>query len=130
MELAFTDPDLTLDGVAKTNQMRHHVDLLLAALFDEVDLLLLPASPVPAFGVEGPIPTTVAGADIGPAAPALFTAPFNLSGNPVVCVPAGSVDGVPVGMQIVARRHDDGLALRAAAQYERARPWQRLATGY
>jgi aspartyl-tRNA(Asn)/glutamyl-tRNA(Gln) amidotransferase subunit A len=85
---------------------------------------------VPAFGVEGPIPTVVAGKDIGPAAPALFTAPFNLSGNPVVCVPAGLVDGVPVGMQIIARRHEDGLAMQVAARYEQARPWQLLANGY
>jgi aspartyl-tRNA(Asn)/glutamyl-tRNA(Gln) amidotransferase subunit A len=130
MELAFTDPDLTLEGVAKTNQMRHLIDMQLAELFADVDILLVPASPVPAFGVEGPIPTIVAGKDIGPAAPALFTAPFNLSGNPVVCVPAGLVDGVPVGMQIIARRHEDGLAMQVAARYERARPWQLLANGY
>jgi aspartyl-tRNA(Asn)/glutamyl-tRNA(Gln) amidotransferase subunit A len=85
---------------------------------------------VAAFGVEGPIPTVVAGRDIGPAAPALFTAPFNLSGNPVVSVPAGFVDGVPVGMQIVARRHEDALAIQVAARYEQARPWPKLATGY
>ena len=90
----------------------------------------MPASPVPAFGVEGPIPTVVAGKDIGPAAPALFTAPFNLSGNPVVCVPMGLVDGVPVGMQIIARRHEDGLAMQVAARYEQraavAAPRERL----
>ncbi len=130
MELAFTNPDLTLEGVAKTNQMRHQIDMQLAELFSDADILLLPASPVPAFGVEGPIPTTVAGKDVGPAAPALFTAPFNLSGNPVVCVPAGLVDGVPVGMQIIARRHEDGLALQVAARFEQARPWQLLANGY
>ena len=130
MELAFTDPDLTLEGVAKTNQMRHLIDMQLAELFEDADILLVPASPVPAFGVEGPIPTVVAGKDIGPAAPALFTAPFNLSGNPVVCVPMGLVDGVPVGMQIIARRHEDGLAMQVAARYENARPWPLLANGY
>jgi aspartyl-tRNA(Asn)/glutamyl-tRNA(Gln) amidotransferase subunit A len=130
MELAFTDPDLTLEGVARTNQVRHQIDMELAALFDDADVLLVPTSPVPAFGVEGPIPTVVAGRDIGPAAPALFTAPFNLSGNPVVSVPAGLVEGVPVGMQIVTRRHEDALAMRVAARYEQARPWPKLAPGY
>jgi aspartyl-tRNA(Asn)/glutamyl-tRNA(Gln) amidotransferase subunit A len=72
----------------------------------------------------------VAGREVGPAGPALFTAPFNLSGNPVVSVPAGFVDGVPVGMQIVARRHEDALALQAAAAYEQARPWPRLAAAF
>jgi Asp-tRNA(Asn)/Glu-tRNA(Gln) amidotransferase A subunit family amidase len=37
---------------------------------------------------------------------------------------------VPVGMQIIARRHEDGLAMQVAARYERARPWQLLANGY
>lgn len=127
MALAFTNPDLTLDAVARTNQLRHRIDSELADLFGRVDVLLLPTSPVPAFGVEGPIPTEVAGRDVGPAAPALFTAPFNLSGSPVVSVPAGFVNGAPVGMQIVARRHEDELALQVAATYERACPWPKLA---
>jgi aspartyl-tRNA(Asn)/glutamyl-tRNA(Gln) amidotransferase subunit A len=130
MELAFTNPDLTLEGVARTNQVRHQIDMELAALFDDADVLLVPTSPVPAFGVEGPIPTVVAGRDIGPAAPALFTAPFNLSGNPVVSVPAGLVEGAPVGMQIVTRRHEDALAMQIAARYEAARSWPKLASGY
>jgi aspartyl-tRNA(Asn)/glutamyl-tRNA(Gln) amidotransferase subunit A len=130
MELAFTDADLSLDAVARTNQMRHQVGMALAELFERADILLLPTSPVPAFGVEGPIPTVVAGRDIGPAAPALFTAPFNLSGHPVVSVPAGFVDGVPVGMQIVARRHEDALALQLAVAYERIRPWPKLASEF
>jgi Asp-tRNA(Asn)/Glu-tRNA(Gln) amidotransferase A subunit family amidase len=37
---------------------------------------------------------------------------------------------VPVGMQIIARRHEDGLAMQVAARYEQARPWQLLANGY
>jgi aspartyl-tRNA(Asn)/glutamyl-tRNA(Gln) amidotransferase subunit A len=130
MELAFTNPDLTLDAVARTNQMRHQVGMALAELFERADVLLLPTSPVPAFGVEGPIPTVVAGREVGPAAPALFTAPFNLSGHPVVSVPAGFVDGVPVGMQVVARRHEDALALRVAAAYEGIRPWPKLASEF
>ena len=47
-----------------------------------------------------------------------------------MCVPAGLVDGVPVGMQIIARRHEDALAMQVAARYEQARPWQLLANGY
>jgi len=130
MELAFSNPDLTLEGVIRTNLMRHEIDTILAELFDDVDVLLVPTTPVPAMGVEGPIPTVVAGRDIGPAAPALFTGVFNLSGNPVVSVPAGLVDGVPVGMQIVARRHQDELALQVAACFEQAKPWPKLAPGY
>ena len=89
--------------------------------------MLIPTSPVPAFGCGGPLPTVVDGRDVGPQACALFTGPFNLSGHPVVSVPMGMVDGAPVGMQIVARRHEDALALAAAAAFERAHPWPLLA---
>lgn len=49
------------------------------------------------------------------------TAPFSLVGNPVVNVPAGSVDGIPVGVQVIARDFDDGTALTGARLVEKAR---------
>jgi aspartyl-tRNA(Asn)/glutamyl-tRNA(Gln) amidotransferase subunit A len=42
-------------------------------------------------------------------------------------VPMGIVDGAPVGMQIVAPRHDDHVALAAAAAFEALRPWPLVA---
>jgi amidase len=55
----------------------------------------------------------------------VMTNPFNMLGQlPVVAVPSGfAATGVPTGIQIVARSYDDVRALRAAAAYERARPW-------
>jgi aspartyl-tRNA(Asn)/glutamyl-tRNA(Gln) amidotransferase subunit A len=123
MEAAFATADLSLEALATGTQVRHALNHELARAFDQADLLLLPTSPVPAFGCSGPLPTVVAGVDVGPQACALFTGPFNLSGHPVVSVPMGMVDGAPVGMQIVARRHQDALALAVAAAFERARPW-------
>jgi amidase len=46
-------------------------------------------------------------------------APFNATGHPVVSVPAGTVEGFPVGVSLVGRRGDDGTVLRAAAAFER-----------
>jgi aspartyl-tRNA(Asn)/glutamyl-tRNA(Gln) amidotransferase subunit A len=123
MEAAFATADLSLEAVALSTQVRHALTLELARAFGEADLLLLPTSPVPAFGCSGPLPTVVDGREVGPQACALFTGPFNMSGHPVVSVPMGMVDGAPVGMQIVARRHQDALALAAALAVERARPW-------
>jgi Asp-tRNA(Asn)/Glu-tRNA(Gln) amidotransferase A subunit family amidase len=37
---------------------------------------------------------------------------------------------MPVGMQVVARRHEDDLCVAAAALMESARPWPKLAPGY
>lgn len=47
------------------------------------------------------------------------TAPFDATGHPAVTVPAGLVDGLPVGMMIVANRFDDATALRLADAFER-----------
>jgi len=48
----------------------------------------------------------------------------NFTGHPAASIPAGSVDGLPVGMQIVGRRHADADVLAASAAFERLRPWR------
>ena len=54
---------------------------------------------------------------------ATFSYPFNLTQQPAASVPCGFTDdGLPVGLQIVGRRHADALVLRAARAYERANP--------
>jgi aspartyl-tRNA(Asn)/glutamyl-tRNA(Gln) amidotransferase subunit A len=127
MEAAYATAELTLEAMALGNQVRHALTAEMARTFDEADLLLIPCSPVPAFGCGGPLPTVIDGREVGPQACALFTGPFNMSGHPVVSVPMGMVDGAPVGMQIVARRHQDVVALAAALAVERAHPWPLLA---
>ena len=53
-----------------------------------------------------------------------FSYPFNMSGLPAASAPCGfTPDGLPVGLQIVGRRGADANVLRAAATFERARPW-------
>jgi Asp-tRNA(Asn)/Glu-tRNA(Gln) amidotransferase A subunit family amidase len=56
---------------------------------------------------------------------ACLTPPFNIcSRNPVMAVPSGFADnGVPTGVQLVARTYDDLTAFRAAAALERTKPW-------
>jgi amidase/aspartyl-tRNA(Asn)/glutamyl-tRNA(Gln) amidotransferase subunit A len=47
----------------------------------------------------------------------------NSSGRPAASVPAGDVDGLPVGMQLIGRRYGDAGVLAASAAHERLRPW-------
>jgi hypothetical protein len=47
----------------------------------------------------------------------------NYSGHPVASIPAGFVDGLPVGMQLTGRRYADADVLTASAAFERLRPW-------
>ena len=51
----------------------------------------------------------------------------NIYGNPAVSIPAGLVDGLPVGMQVLARHHADALLLDVALAAERERPWPLVA---
>ena len=89
------------------------------------ELLLTPAMPLPAFdaGLDKPDrigeTTLDAGLSWTP-----FTYPFNITGQPAASVPCGfTAAGLPVGLQIVGRRHADGTVLAAAAAFEAACPW-------
>jgi aspartyl-tRNA(Asn)/glutamyl-tRNA(Gln) amidotransferase subunit A len=52
----------------------------------------------------------------------------NLYGNPAVSIPAGFVDGLPVGMQVLAPHHADALLFDVALAVERETPWPLVAT--
>jgi aspartyl-tRNA(Asn)/glutamyl-tRNA(Gln) amidotransferase subunit A len=51
----------------------------------------------------------------------------NIYGNPAVSIPAGTVDGLPVGMQVLAPHHHDELLFDVALSVERDRPWPLVA---
>ena len=96
--------------------------------FESCDLLLTPQMPVGAWSAEPAAhqgPPTIEGRPT----PTLFhhlpfTFPFNLTGQPAATVPCGFTgEGLPVGLQIVGRWHDDATVLRAAAGFEALQPW-------
>lgn len=77
------------------------------------------------------MPTEIDGEAIKPMHAITFTYPFNMSGHPAMSVPCGfDGDGLPVGLQIVCRRHEDHVAMALAAAFERARPWPKFASAY
>jgi aspartyl-tRNA(Asn)/glutamyl-tRNA(Gln) amidotransferase subunit A len=47
----------------------------------------------------------------------------NLYGNPAATIPAGELDGLPIGMQVLARHHEDALLFDLACSVEERRPW-------
>jgi aspartyl-tRNA(Asn)/glutamyl-tRNA(Gln) amidotransferase subunit A len=97
-------------------------------LFEEVDVVLCPTTAVPAFPAEGPPPSVIAGRELSPIYSTPFTMLANLTGNPAISVPAGlTSEGLPVGLQIVGRRHAEEVVLRLARILEQARPWPRHA---
>jgi aspartyl-tRNA(Asn)/glutamyl-tRNA(Gln) amidotransferase subunit A len=51
----------------------------------------------------------------------------NIYGNPSVSIPAGTLDGLPVGMQVMAAHHRDSLLFDVARSVEQHRPWPLVA---
>lgn len=119
---------MTMPSVARWFRRRRRLNAELAAVFDDVDVLLTPTTATTAFAAEGPLPDTIAGQSVFPPMAIPFTMYANLCWNPAASVPAGRTsEGLPVGLQIVTRRHTDELVLRLARIFERARPWPRPA---
>ncbi|MBV8295644.1 MAG: amidase [Acidimicrobiia bacterium] len=113
-----------------TRALRHRQGLEeeVADLFGDIDVLLTPTTAMAAYAAEGPLPMEIEGKDARASGPVPFTMLANLCWNPAISVPAGLThDGLPVGLQIVARRHADDVALRLARILEQTRPWPRLA---
>jgi len=95
----------------------------LMGVFDRVDLLVHPEMPV----VSPPIDdlTVELGGERMPYRLALipFNSPWSLAGLPVASVPAGFVDGLPVGLALVGRPRDERTVLRAAHTFQCATDW-------
>jgi aspartyl-tRNA(Asn)/glutamyl-tRNA(Gln) amidotransferase subunit A len=88
------------------------------------DVLLAPATPITAPGIDERQTTLGDGPSDIRSALIRLTRPFNFSGHPACSVPCGfSTGGLPIGMQIVGRPFDEATVLRAADAYQRLSDW-------
>ena len=110
---ALRDPAATVADRRAADAARAHNDDRLAELFTRADLLLTPTTPAGPHGHAGP----------GTRMSVALTWAFNLSGHPALSIPAGTTaDGVPVGLQVVARPRADRTLLDLAAACPPAAP--------
>jgi aspartyl-tRNA(Asn)/glutamyl-tRNA(Gln) amidotransferase subunit A len=93
-------------------------------LFEEVDGLAGPMTPVTAHPI-GTTEVEVGGTPMTPrAALTQYTRPYNLSGFPALTVPCGfSREGLPIGLQLGARPFNEEMVLRAGYAYQQATDW-------
>ncbi|MBL8772093.1 MAG: amidase [Phenylobacterium sp.] len=112
--------------VAQAIQHLHALSRRLAAFFERYDILLLATNGKPP-QPKGSIDMNAA--DLSDYAERLYsfipnTQPFNVGGQPAMSVPlAWTDDGLPIGVQFVARGGAEALLFRLAGQLERAQPW-------
>ncbi len=87
--------------------------------FANVDVMLTPVAPTPAFKIGEKIddPLQMYLSDI-------FTIPVNLAGTCAMSIPAGfSVAGLPIGLQLIGKPFDEETILRAGFAFEQATEW-------
>ena len=128
---AVTDPDFAAQAAQGAEFSAQDVQLLtlkrnalgtsMRLFMTQYDVLVTPAVAIPAFEARpaGAVPMTPESM----LSWTPFSYPFNLTQQPAITVPCGLTSaGLPVGLQIVGRAHDDVTVLRAARAYESAHP--------
>src|ERR1700722_676053 len=94
--------------------------------FEQVDLLIGPTTPTPAFAIGAKIddPVTMYLNDI-------YTIGANLAGLPGLSLPCGFVEGLPMGLQLIGPHFSESKLLNAAHRFQQATDWhKRSPRGY
>jgi len=97
----------------KAGQVRTLIMQDFAKVFEKYDLILGPTAPTVAYdlGSQNQDPVAMYLAD-------LLTIPVNLAGLPGISIPAGFVDGLPVGLQLIGNHFDEATIYQTAAAFE------------
>lgn len=112
-------PPLTSTGFIHAWIDRDEVRAGLLRQMETYQVLICPVAAIPAFR-HGERTWTVDGTEVGYLDAMSYTHWFNILGNPAVVVPVGkSVDGLPIGVQVVGRPYEEEVILAVAAQIER-----------
>jgi aspartyl-tRNA(Asn)/glutamyl-tRNA(Gln) amidotransferase subunit A len=86
--------------------------------FEKYDALVTPTSPTVPFklGEKLDDPVQMYLSDV-------CTLPINIAGIPAISIPAGFVEGLPVGIQIIGKHFNEAMLLRIAYTYEQSTDW-------
>jgi aspartyl-tRNA(Asn)/glutamyl-tRNA(Gln) amidotransferase subunit A len=108
----------------KAQQVRQLIRQDFVNAFEQVDIIMGPTCPSPAFkfGAKGDDPVAMYLEDI-------YTIATNLAGLPGMSVPCGLVDGNPAGVQLIGNYFDEASLLNVAHRLQQATDWHKLQPG-
>ncbi len=109
-----------LQIVERVTQLRRDA----AAMFDAVDLIVMPSAAALPWPAKEAFPTRIDGHDVGPRGHAIYTGWVNAAGLPSLalpCDPAGN--GLPIGFQVIGAYGSDDALLSLGEDFEAAAPW-------
>ncbi len=109
----------------KAQKLRHLISEDFKQAFEEVDVIMGPASPTTAFGVgeKSDDPVAMYLSDV-------YTIATNMAGLPGMSIPCAPVGGMPVGLQIIGNYFDEARLLNAAHKFQQQTQWhQQLPEG-
>lgn len=104
----------------KAQKVRTLIRREFSEAFERYDALITPTSPTVPFSIGERVddPLAMYLADV-------CTLPISIAGIPGISIPAGFAEGLPVGMQILARPFDEEMLFRIAYAFEQATDWHR-----
>ncbi len=104
----------------KAQKVRSLINADFRRAFAEVDVLMGPTTPTPAFAIGAKVddPITMYLNDI-------YTIGANLAGLPAISVPCGLVEGLPVGLQLIGPHFSEDRLLAVAHAWQRESDWHR-----
>ena len=110
---------------AKAQNLARQLNAAYDNALSDFDLLLMPTVPL----VATPLPPV--GAAVEEVVARAFemlpnTCPFDVTGHPAMSIPCGLVDGLPVGLMLVAKNYDEATIYRAAYAFEQAGDWKAI----
>lgn len=104
----------------KAQKVRRLISEDFSKAFDNVDIILGPTTPTPAFSIGDKTydPIKMYLNDI-------YTSAINLAGLPALSLPVGFVEGLPVGMQLIGNHFAEGKLLNIAYKYQQITDWHK-----
>jgi len=104
----------------QAQRVRRRIKDDFAAAFQQVDLILGPTTPTPAFNIGERVddPISMYLSDI-------FTTAVNLAGLPAMSIPGGFIDNMPVGVHLIGQYFNEARLLNSAHRYQQVTDWHK-----